>query len=564
MKKIVFGLVVALLVSACSSQQQKPSDFRMPEPDAAYYFIRGYESEMSHDWAEAEKHYLKALAVDPESVYLRIQFAYLLVRMGRADEGVATADAVLRDQPDNIPALKFKGDLFRDQKKYQSAIEIYLRLAALQADPPDILFMLSLLFYYNDEHERSGDMLEKIITRDPGAYNALDLLGSVLLDKKEYDRAEGYLKKAIEVNPNLDTAYFKLGLIAEIRERIDEAIRNYEETVRINPYNSQARQRLAQAYLRLKISDKALEELRVISRQSPENAEVHVRMGMVLFEEKQFDKALEEFNAALHIRPDNAMVLYYMSLVFEETGRYDEAVAALKKVVSAEPSNINAFLHLAYIYDRQKKDDDAIRIYEEILSFEKEKPEVYLYLANTLMHKKDFRRAEALLNGALEKFSDHDELLFSLAVVYEKTDRFDDMVAKLRKVIEINPKSAEALNYLGYSFADRNIQLEEAYSLVQRALELKPGNAYYLDSLGWVYFRQGRLTQALETILRSVETAKDDPVLYEHLGDIYLALGQSGKADEAWKKALQLHEKEEGLKERVEKKLRDTRREEIK
>jgi tetratricopeptide (TPR) repeat protein len=100
------------------------------------------------------------------------------------------------------------------------------------------------------------------------------------------------------------------------------------------------------------------------------------------------------------------------------------------------------------------------------------------------------------------------------------------------------------------------MRLPEALSLIQRALEIKPENGYYIDSLGWTYFKMGDYAKAVETLKKAVATAGNDPTLYEHLGDVYHAMGQNGNALDAWKSALQFHEKEEGLKERVEKKIR--------
>jgi tetratricopeptide (TPR) repeat protein len=255
------------------------------------------------------------------------------------------------------------------------------------------------------------------------------------------------------------------------------------------------------------------------------------------------------------MQPASPSILYYLSLVYEDSGKYDEAESALRQVISMEPSNINAFLHLAYVYGKQHRGDDVIKTYEEILVFEKEKPEIYQYYANSLIQLKRYEKAEAVLKDACARFPDNDELLFLYAVLCEKTGRFDEMVQYLEKAITINPKNAEALNYLGYSFADKNVRLEEALNLIQRALEIKPGNAYYIDSLGWTYFRMGKYDKAVEALKKAVDIAGDDPTLHEHLGDIYVAMGQRDKALDAWKTSLKFHEKEDGLKERVEKKI---------
>ena len=216
---------------------------------------------------------------------------------------------------------------------------------------------------------------------------------------------------------------------------------------------------------------------------------------------------------------------------------------------------------LGYLYSKLDRDEEAIGLYKEILSFEKEKPDVYLSLAVTYIHKEDYRAAETVLKDALSRFKDNDDLLFNLAIVCEKEKRFDEMEAYLRKVIEINPNHANALNYLGYSYAEKGIHLKEAQSLIERAVALKPDNGYILDSLGWVFFKSGNREEALKTLLRAAELVKDDPTVFEHIGDVYHAMNEEDKAVEFWKKALEFDKKgeDEGLKERVEKKILEVR-----
>lgn len=191
------------------------------------------------------------------------------------------------------------------------------------------------------------------------------------------------------------------------------------------------------------------------------------------------------------------------------------------------------------------------------MSFEKGNPLIFVYAGNSYVELKNYNKAEEILREGLSLFDSDDDLNFQIAIVYDKTGRFEDMERHLKKAFELNPKNADALNYLGYTYADKGINLEEALSLIKRALELKPDNGYITDSLGWVYFRLGRFQDALSTILRAVDIVKDDAVIYEHLGDVYKELGDYKQALSAWSDALRFHEKEEGLKERVENKIRD-------
>ena len=124
----------------------------------------------------------------------------------------------------------------------------------------------------------------------------------------------------------------------------------------------------------------------------------------------------------------------------------------------------------------------------------------------------------------------------------------------LRKSIALDPaNAAEAYNYLGYMWADHNMQLEEAEQMIRRALEMEPNNASYLDSLGWVEFRKGKFDQALADLLRAAKNMdREDPVVLEHIGDTYLKLDRTQNALQSWQKALTLDPKNKKLGEKIE------------
>jgi Flp pilus assembly protein TadD len=131
--------------------------------------------------------------------------------------------------------------------------------------------------------------------------------------------------------------------------------------------------------------------------------------------------------------------------------------------------------------------------------------------------------------------------------------RFDQAVAEFRRVIVLDPKHAEAYNYVGYMLAEKGIRLDEAQRLIQKALELEPENGYYIDSLGWAYYQQGRYSDAVRELRRAVELTrgKEDAVIYDHLGEAYLKAGDEPAALSAWEKALELDPTNESVRQKV-------------
>jgi tetratricopeptide (TPR) repeat protein len=147
--------------------------------------------------------------------------------------------------------------------------------------------------------------------------------------------------------------------------------------------------------------------------------------------------------------------------------------------------------------------------------------------------------AEKLSNSTEEKA----DVYFMRGAMMERQKKYDDAEAAFRKVLELNPQSAGALNYLGYMLADRNVRLDEAYQLIKKALEIDPDNGAYLDSLGWVYYRQGKLDQAEDLLQRAIQS-QPDPTVHDHLGDVYLKKGKIREAIAQWQASLKEFQKQ--------------------
>ena len=178
-----------------------------------------------------------------------------------------------------------------------------------------------------------------------------------------------------------------------------------------------------------------------------------------------------------------------------------------------------------------------------------EEEELQLVAAEALLLREADRGPEglAVLEEALQRFPDNTDLLYDHAMMAEKLDRLDVMETSLRKIMAIAPKNQNAYNALGYSLAERNIRLEEAYTLVAKALELAPEDPFIMDSMGWVQFRLGRLKES-EELLRRAYSLRPDPEIAVHLGEVLWAMGQRDDARKLWRDASVKDPKNDTLK----------------
>jgi len=157
--------------------------------------------------------------------------------------------------------------------------------------------------------------------------------------------------------------------------------------------------------------------------------------------------------------------------------------------------------------------------------------------------------------------SKNDQAHFQLGALHDENKNKEKSVASMKRAIELNPQNAAALNYLGYTWAEMGVQLDDAENLILRALKIEPNDGFYIDSLGWVYYQKGDYPRAVEQLERAVEITGDDPAIIEHLGDAYEKAGKADRALTRYREALKKSTENEQTKrirekiQRLEKKI---------
>jgi Tfp pilus assembly protein PilF len=250
---------------------------------------------------------------------------------------------------------------------------------------------------------------------------------------------------------------------------------------------------------------------------------------------EQFQKSLEhEDNYAAHLR---------LGADYARLGDLTMAVNELKQVIALDEHNIQARYLLALIYSTQRDYDKAAQEYEAILkSFTKIQPEnieIYGYLAQLYYSQKDYRKAIEQFEAILTIDKRNVDVMFLLGCLYLELNERQKAIDVFSRAVKVNPEHDTSLNSLGYLYAEDGKNLEEAQQLVERAIKIDPQNAAYLDSLGWVFYKKGDFAAALR-YLKEADSLMKDPVIAEHLGDVYFKMKNNSDAKKYWAQSLEL------------------------
>ena len=374
--------------------------------------------------------------------------------------------------------------------------------------------------------------------------------GAEIPGSQGVDTALVEVDRALELKPGWErAALLKADILA--RASGDSAIAFLKQFVAANPDAKAAAGALAQAY----VEQKRYPEARAIFQTLWDNdrtvREFEFGVAAISMQMKDWSTA-EALFTDLHKAGygENGVVELYLGQVAEESGRYQEAIDRYLAVPEGERAWI-AKLRVAAMMAKQKRIPEARRYLADLPAVTiDQRVQVRQAEASLLRDANDNSAAYAVLRQALVEHPDTPDLLYDTAMVAEKLDKIDEAEANLRRVVELKPDDAQALNALGYTLVDRTPRTTEGFALIEKAYRLSPEDPFILDSMGWAFYRLGKLDDA-ESYLRRAMTQRPDAEIAAHLGEVLWNKGDPVRANEVWQSQLQTSPQNEVLLETV-------------
>jgi len=531
-------LSLAFSVSACTSLVQKGATPPLPPKAAYYHAIVGMKQEAENP-AAALLTYQAALKDDPDAPFLLRRVATLLARSQRTSEAMAYVKRALLRDPNDIATLSLLANLQAVSQEIDAAIETYERV--LNLSPKDIHPYLTLAQLYGMRGR--GDAAEAVlsagIAAHPDSPQAHSLLAGIAAERKAWEKAAEHYLRALDLDPSLHSVRLGLAQVYEQQDKPAEAEENYRALVN-TPKQPEALSGLLRLLDRGNRLDEGLALLEKLQKVSPSDETLRLQTAMVWAKKKDYPRAIEVLLPAATAHPDDTRMQVYLASLYEETAAFDKAIALYEAAIQRERHPYGLRLRLGALYaDRLKQTDRALAEGDAALALDSARPDAYLFKGTVLVEAERYEEAVQVFSDGIAKNRETADLWFHLGVAYDKLNRFDDFVAAMQSTIDLDAQHAVALNYLGYTYADRGIRLDEAIDLIQRALAIQPDEGYIVDSLGWAYYKMGRLNEAIITLQRAVALAPEDAAIHEHLGDVYLHLDPE-RAKAAWQQALRL------------------------
>jgi tetratricopeptide (TPR) repeat protein len=500
----------------------------------------GVVHEMNLEQDSALEDFYQAAILDPTNSALVLEVSLQFLEARQTDKALA----LLKQASTNAsaPSMVFAQLGFVYSKLGKTNEAMAADRAAIQKDPHSLAGYQSLFIDYlqNNQIAQAWSLLEE--SSKVKGTDAEFLIGLAELyfrlgvqapaQKKSSDEhALAALQRAAKLKPSDPRLQMHLADGLNLLGKTEEAAGIYEGLKKQIPDDSpqadSVRAKLADIYLQNHDLKRAAEEMEVILRDNPTDAKTYEVLGGIAYDGTNYAKAAEYFRQAIAVNPDLESAYFELARAQLGTDKPVDALATLDRAGRRFPQNYTGEYLTGVAYSEQKD------------------------YTNALHH---FTAAEVVAEGGDPKHLGerlNDTFYFQMGATCERLGDYAQAEKYFEKSLQIAPESPETLNYLGYMWAEHDQKLDQAREMIAKALKTEPKSSAYLDSMAWVLYKLHQPKPALDYELKAIQLQDaEDATVYDHLGDIYAALGQKDKAREAWTKSLKLEKSDT-----VEKKL---------
>jgi tetratricopeptide (TPR) repeat protein len=555
----VFALaaVVALPATLCAqantpanSAAVPPSQQELARVSPAGNYLAARHATTERDAASSSAYYRAALRADPKNpVLLERAFLSLLVD-GEVDEAVKLADRIIQVDKSQRVARLVLGMKALKQKQYAAARQHIAQ--SVRGPIADLTATLINAWTMQGTGDTKGAIESIDRLTGPEWYAVFkDLHAGLILDvagnKKEAGKR---LERVYKLDANALRAVEAYGRWASRNLGKDEALKIYEAFDKVLPHHP--------------LITEAMNDIKDGERlgplvDSPQTgaAEVLFGLGTSLGRQGGEDLALAYLQLAIYLAPRHPLALMSLADLYEQLKKPSLALKVYQRVPADSPLKRNADIQMASNLDALDRTDEAKKTLEKLIAERPKDLEATVALGNILRVRKEFAEcAEAYSKGidTLKTAQKPNWMLFYFrGICYERSKQWPSAEADFKRALELSPEQAHVLNYLGYSWIDQGVNLDEGMKMIRRAVEQRPDDGYIVDSLGWAYYRIHNYDEAVKNLERAVELKPEDPTINDHLGDAYWKVGRTLEATFQWAHARDLKPEADDLKKIVEK-----------
>ena len=509
----------------------------------------GGQSEIA---ARAIDQYKEIYRLEPTDTESALWLARLYRLRNEHDKAEEVLRGILKGDPDDEPAIEQLTQLLLDEGKSPEAVALLEGMTS-HSPSPVLLDLLGDAYTQTRDLVKAEQAYRRASDLDPSELSHLRGLGQTLLAEEKYPEALVVYQKLADLMPDDADVYLRTAQIYREMHQLDHAEENLLKARQYAPgslevmYNEamlyQAQGRYEDA---IRVLSDAISGVKGQSAVLPSRrrslAVLYQELGQLYRDRQSYQAAAYTYEELGHLgdEEDRRSRMLLMD-TYREARDLPKALQIGKEAVAKYPKDPAMQSREASLLGENGQTDEAVKMLRSQLTNSEADREIYLNIAQVYERSKRYKEAEdaARMAEALPgQPRDNEMVWFLLGAIYEKQKFFDRAEEQFKKALAVDPSNATVLNYYGYMLGDLGQRLDEAEDLVKGALKEEPYSGAYLDSLGWVYYKQNKLADAEATLRKAVDRDSHDPTIHSHLGDVYSKLGRTELAAAEWEKSL--------------------------
>ena len=527
---------------AQTSQRPKAAP-AFPRVSVSGSYLAARHAGVARDAAAASIYYRVALRGDPRNPELLGRAFTAVLQNGEVDEAVRLAERLLQvDKNDRVARLVL-GVRAIKQKQYVTARQQLVQSVRGPITDLAAALLIGWTHVGPNESKAAIDTIDKL--QGPESYNLLkDLHAGLILDQsghrrdalKRLERAYKYDATVLRVAQAYGSQLSRLG-------NRDEALKVFKA--------------LNEALPRHPLVTHAIRDLEAGRRVAPlvdsaqtGAAEALYTIGAALGRRGE-EVGLVYLQLALYLNPNHALALTSLADIYEGMRKPELAIKTYERVSSTSPLSHNARIQRALNLDQIERTDEAVADLERLVEANASDREAVMALGNIQRARKKFAECANVYSKAVDSISQAQKtdwvIYYFRGICYERSKQWPKAEADMKRALELSPDQPLVLNYLGYSWVDQGLHLEEGMRMIRRAVEQRADDGYIVDSLGWAYYRMADYENAVKYLEQAVELKPEDPTINDHLGDAYWRIGRRLEASFQWAHARDLKPEPEDL-----------------
>jgi len=549
-RRLRLAVAAALLATAASPAlaNQPPTQTYTDTIDAgstlAGNYLSAWVAGAARDTSAAAFFYREALRDDPRSAELTERAFIALTVEGSYAEAGKLAERVLARDPNNGVAQLAMAVRDLRNKQYAKARGRLAKGGKNRSDDITATLLTAWSYAGSGNSKRAIEIIDGMkgaeaiaVFRDYHAGLIADVAGNTT-------EADKRLKSAYQAESKTLRMVDVYGRYLARRGRTEEAKTVYREFDKLLP-----RHPLVTDALQKLDAGKPLES--AVPTVSAGASEVLYGLGAAGNRQGDEIAAMLYLRLALWLDDSNPLTTITLADIYDRLKQVERANDTYDLLPTASPLRRSADIQIALNLEQLERRPEAVEHLQKVLAAAPQDTEALSALGNIYRSRKDFERAGEVYSRAIASLdkidNSHWSLYYFRGIAYERTKQWNKAEADFRKALELFPDQPLVLNYLGYSWVDQHMNLDEAFKMLKRAVEQRPTDGYIVDSLGWAYYRLGRYDEAVRLLEKAVELKPADPVINDHLGDAYWRVGRKLEATFQWNHARDLKPEPEDL-----------------